>query len=72
VSGQLHAPAALPQRAPDIRWTGDRVGPRAGPDTAVRRKTPALPPEPEPPIIQPAAERYTTVKLNIPSTYFLE
>jgi hypothetical protein len=35
VNGQLHAPAAL---APGIYWIGDWVGPRAGPDTVVKRK----------------------------------
>jgi len=33
VSGQLHAPAALPQRAPGSHWIGGWVGSRAGLDT---------------------------------------
>jgi hypothetical protein len=62
VSGQLHAPAALPPRegAPGTRWIGGWVGPRAVLDAVVkiipssRRES-----NPRTPIIQPVAQRYT-------------
>jgi hypothetical protein len=40
VSGQLHAPAALParERGLGIRWIGGWVGPRAVLDAVVKRK----------------------------------
>jgi hypothetical protein len=42
VSGQLHAPAALPprERAPGTHWIGGWVGPRAVLDAVVKRKIP--------------------------------
>jgi hypothetical protein len=36
------------------------VGPRAGLDTVVKRKISSLYRDPNPPIIQPVAQRYTT------------
>jgi len=42
VSGQLHAPAALPtERAPDTHWIGGWVGSRAVLATVVTRKIPS-------------------------------
>jgi hypothetical protein len=43
VTGQLHAPTALPprERAPGTHWIGGSVGPRAGLDVVVKRKTPS-------------------------------
>jgi hypothetical protein len=39
VSGQLHAPAALPgEIVPGTHWIGGWVGPRAVLDTVVKRK----------------------------------
>jgi hypothetical protein len=40
VSGQLHAPTALPssKEHPDTYWTGGWVGPRAGVDPVEKRK----------------------------------
>jgi hypothetical protein len=40
VSGQLHAPVALPprERAPGTHWIGGWVGPRAVLDAVVQRK----------------------------------
>jgi hypothetical protein len=40
VSGQLHAPAALPlgERAPGTHWIGGRVDPRAGLDDVEKLK----------------------------------
>jgi hypothetical protein len=40
VSGELHAPAALPagERAPGGHWIGDWVEPRAGLDDVEKRK----------------------------------
>jgi hypothetical protein len=63
VSGQLHAPAALPprERAPGTHWIGGWVGPRAVPDVVVKRKIPSPRRESNPrtPIVQPVAECYT-------------
>jgi hypothetical protein len=60
VSGQLHAPAALPprERAPGTHWIGGWVGPRAVLDIAVvKRKIPSTRRESNPrtPIVQPVA-----------------
>jgi hypothetical protein len=45
VSGQLHAPAALPpgETAPGTQWIGGWVGPRAGLDDVEKRKFLTLP-----------------------------
>jgi hypothetical protein len=63
VSGQLHAPAALPprERAPVTHWIGNWVGPRAVLDAVVKRKIPSSRREwnPRTPIVQPVAQRYT-------------
>jgi len=42
VSGQLHAPAALPpkERAPGTHWIGGWVGPRAGLDAVAKSRNP--------------------------------
>jgi hypothetical protein len=41
VSGQLHAPAALPlgEIAPGTHWIGGWVGPRIGQDAVEKRKS---------------------------------
>jgi hypothetical protein len=41
VSGQLHAPGALPpgERAPGSHWIGGWIGPRAGLDAVEKRKS---------------------------------
>jgi hypothetical protein len=45
VTGQLHAPAALPQRkSPASHWMGGWMEPIAGLDTVVKRKIPSSPP----------------------------
>jgi hypothetical protein len=62
VSGQLHAPAALPPgENPSTRWIGGWVGPRAVLDTVVKRKIPSSRRESKPrtPIVQSVAQRYT-------------
>jgi hypothetical protein len=63
VSGQLHAPAALPprERAPGTHWIGGWVGPRAVLDAVVKRKIPSPGRESKPrtPIVQPVAQRNT-------------
>jgi hypothetical protein len=42
VSGQLHAPAALPRRKnPGTYWIGGWVGPRASLDAVAKRKIPS-------------------------------
>jgi hypothetical protein len=45
VSDQLHSPASLPpaERAPDVRWIGGWVDPRAGLDDVEKRKFLTLP-----------------------------
>jgi hypothetical protein len=63
VSGQLHAPTALPlaERAAGIRWIVGCVGPRAGLDIAmVKTKIPSPRWETNPgtPTVQPVASRY--------------
>jgi hypothetical protein len=63
VSGQLHAPAALPPRKspPSTHWIGDWVGPRTILDAVVKRKIPSPRWESNPgtPIVQFVAQRYT-------------
>jgi hypothetical protein len=62
VSGQLHAPASLPQeRAPGTHWIGGWVDPRAVLDAVVKSKIPSPHRESNPrtPIVQPVAQRYT-------------
>jgi hypothetical protein len=60
VSGQLHAPAALPQ-GKEAHWIGGCVGPRAVLDAVVKRKIPGPRRESNPriPVVQPVAQRYT-------------
>jgi hypothetical protein len=48
------------KRAPRTHWIGGWVGPRAGLDVVVKRKTPSTCWDSNPPIIQPVAQRYTT------------
>jgi hypothetical protein len=45
VSGQLHAPAALPpgEGTPGTHWIGGWVDPKAGPDDVEKRKSLTLP-----------------------------
>jgi hypothetical protein len=63
VSGQLHAPAALPprERAPGTHWIGGWMGPTAVLDTVVKRKIPSPRRESNlrTPIVQPVTQRYT-------------
>jgi hypothetical protein len=64
VSGQLHAPAALPpgkELLIPIGWIRGWVGPRAVLDAVVKRKIPSPCRESNPriPIVQPVAQRYT-------------
>jgi hypothetical protein len=60
VSGQLHAPAALPpkKRAPGTHWIGYWVGPSASLDRGEEKNSQPLPAF-EPPNIQFVASRYT-------------
>jgi hypothetical protein len=59
VSGQIHAPAALPPGKEP--WIGGWVSPRAVMDAVVKRKIPSPRRESNPrtPIFQPVAQRYT-------------
>jgi hypothetical protein len=61
VSGQLHAPAALPpgERVSGTHWIGGWVGPRAVLDAVVKRKIPISRRESNPrtPIVQAVAQR---------------
>jgi hypothetical protein len=63
VSGQLHAPAALPpgKEPPGAHWIGGWVGPRAVLDAVVKRKIPSphRKSNPRTPIVQPVAQRYS-------------
>jgi hypothetical protein len=63
VSGQLHAPAALPpgKDPPGTRWIGGWVGPRAVLEAVVKRNIPSplRKSNPRTPIVQPVAQRYT-------------
>jgi hypothetical protein len=62
VSGQLHAPAALPQgKSPGTHWIGGWVGSRAILDAVVKRKISSSRRESNPrtPIVKPVAQRYT-------------
>jgi hypothetical protein len=57
MSGQLHAPAALPQ---GTYWIGGLVDPRASLDDVDKRKFLTLSAlELNPSVIQPVADRYT-------------
>jgi hypothetical protein len=61
VSGQLHAPAALPTgEVPDNHWIGGWTGPRAFLDTVVENKNSQPPTGIELPIIHPVAQRHTS------------
>jgi hypothetical protein len=63
VSGQLHAPAALPpgKEPPGSHWIGGWVDPRAVLDAVVKRKIPSPGRESNPrtPIVQPVAQSHT-------------
>jgi hypothetical protein len=63
VSGQLHAPAALPPGKEALApiSIGGWVGPRAVLEAVVKRKIPSPRRESNPrtPIVQPVAQRYT-------------
>jgi hypothetical protein len=61
VSGQFHAPAALPaERAPGTHFIGGWVDPRAGLDDMEKWTLFTLPGlELQPPVVQPVASRYT-------------
>jgi hypothetical protein len=69
VSGQLHAPAALPprERAPGTHWIGGWVGPRAILDAVVKRKIPSPRRESNlrTPIVQPVTQRYTDWAITV-------
>jgi hypothetical protein len=61
VSGQLHAPAALPSGKELMAplGIGGWMGPKAGLDAVVKRKIPSPYRNSNAPIIQPRAQRYT-------------
>jgi hypothetical protein len=70
VSGQLHAPAALPPgKKPDTLWIGGWVGPRTVLEAVVKRKIPSPRREsiPRTPIVQSVAQRYTGWAITAPS-----
>jgi hypothetical protein len=70
VSGQLHAPAALPpgERAPGTLWVEGWVGPGAILDAVVKRKitSPHRESNPRTPIVQPVVQRYTDWGITAP------
>jgi hypothetical protein len=61
VSGQLHAPAALPpgKEPPGTHWIRGWVDPRAGLDDVEKRKFLTLPGPLDLSAVQPVASRYT-------------
>jgi hypothetical protein len=62
VSGQLHAPAALPPgKSPGTHWIAGWMGPRAVLNAVVKRKIPSSHRESNrrTPIVHPVAQRYT-------------
>jgi hypothetical protein len=62
MSGQLHAPAALPPgKSPFVHWIGGWVVPRAVLDAVVKRKilSPHRETNPRTLNVQPVAQRYT-------------
>jgi hypothetical protein len=69
VSGELHAPAALPpgETAPGTHWIGSWVSPRDVLDAVVNRKMPSSRRESNPrtPIVQPEAQRYTDWAITV-------
>jgi hypothetical protein len=72
VSGQLHAPAALPrERAPGTHFIGGSVDPRAGQDDMEKWKFLTMPGLELAPllVIQPVVSRYTD--WAIPAQAFL-
>jgi hypothetical protein len=72
VSGQLHAPAALPwERAPGTHFIGGWVDPRAGLDDMEKWKflTLAGLELPTPMVVQPIASRYTDWAIPAPQRY---
>jgi hypothetical protein len=60
-SGQFHASGRfIPrERASGAHWIGGWVGPRADLDAVLNRKIPSPCRDSNPPIIQPAVQRYT-------------
>jgi hypothetical protein len=66
VSGQLHAPTALPP-GKDPHWIGGWVGPRAILGTVVKKiSSPRRESNPNTPIVQPVAQRYTDWAIIVP------
>jgi hypothetical protein len=68
VSGQLHAPAALPPgKETRVPIGGGWIGSRAVLDAVVKRKIPSPRRESNPrtPIIQPVAQRYTDWNVTV-------
>jgi hypothetical protein len=68
VSGQLHAPAALPpgKEPPSTHGIGDWVGPRAGLDDVEKEKIldPYQESNSDPSAVQPVASCYTDCAIN--------
>jgi hypothetical protein len=68
VSGQLHAPAALPpEKTPRTHWIGGWMDPRSSLDDLEKRKflTP-LGLNSDPSVVQPVASRYTDYATRTP------
>jgi hypothetical protein len=68
VSGQLHAPAALPpEKAPGTHWIGGWVGPRAVLEAVVKRKIPSprRKSNPRTPIVPPEASDILCSSVNV-------
>jgi hypothetical protein len=74
VSGQLHAPSALPsgERAPVTHWIGAYAGSRAGLDAVVRRKTPSPYQDTNPRSPITVDQRYNTELSRLPKDILVD
>jgi hypothetical protein len=70
VSGQLHAPAALPRgkKSPGTHWIGGWVDPRAGLDDVEKRKFLTLPGLKPRPLGRPARDQ-SLYRLRYPGSF---
>jgi hypothetical protein len=73
VSGQLHAPTALPpgERAPGTHWIGGWVGPGAGRDDVEKKKFLSLSGLELRPLGRPARSQ-SLYRLRYPGSYYID
>jgi hypothetical protein len=76
MSGQFHAPAALPpgKEPPSTHWIGGWVGSRAILDVVVKKiiPSPCQESNPRTPIVQPIAQHYTDWAITALQTLFVD